>query len=148
MFLAECPQQTSSLEKIRGQICFLDIAITAWKRDQSNVGMIGQSVRSIQAIRGICKARGLSEMESLTGNMETLLLKLRSGAVKPSDQVIHLVCRCSDALEAGVVAFEMGLPLPDQIEDVSADLQCFVAKAPVKAITPSVKSPFFVSYGA
>lgn len=120
-------QNKTSFDKILGQLTFLDLAISAWRRDCSNTEMLSQAVRTMQSVRGICRGRGYPEMELLACELEDLLNQIRNGGVAVNDDVIHALRNGSDALESSATAGELDLPLPVEVGDARAELHRLLA---------------------
>ena len=110
--------KNKSLDKISGQLVFLNVALIALEREQGDRSLINQMHRSIQTVRATCEQAGYSELELLASDFEDFLRLVRDGVIELSREQLGLFRDCEEALECGVDSLRIGVPLSGEIEEV------------------------------
>ena len=122
MTLDFCETQNKSLDKISGQLVFLNVALLALEREQGGRALVSQIYRSVQSVRATCRQAGYSELEELASDLEDLLRLVRDDIIDFSSDLLILFRNCAEAFECGVDSLRIGVPLSYAIEEVQADL--------------------------
>ena len=118
-----CQNQDTVLDKLTGQLAFLDFAVLIMERDYNNRRVVNQMIRSVQTIRSTSQRLDDPEVEQFAFELEELLSQVRYGFTTISFSVIRLLRRCVDALESGVESLRLGLPMPSTLDDVRFSLR-------------------------
>lgn len=110
--------ENKSLNKISGQLVFLNVALIALEREQGDRSLVNQMHRSVQTVRATCEQAGYSELELLASDFEDLLRLVRDGVIELSRERLCLFRVCEEALECGVDSLRIGVPLSSEIDEV------------------------------
>ncbi|HUC40061.1 MAG TPA: chemotaxis protein CheA, partial [Gemmatimonadales bacterium] len=73
-----------------------------WERNPSAPEPVGAIFRSIHTVKGMAATMGYGRVADLAHRMENLLDQLRRGAKKPTEEIIQVLFRATDALEKAV----------------------------------------------
>ena len=122
MIAARCDKKNKSLEKLSGQLVFLNVALMALERQQGGHPLWKQIHRSVQTIRATCAHTGLADLERLACDLEDLVRLIRDEVVEQSSKLLGLVRRCAEMFECGVDSARIGVPMSYEFEEVSFDL--------------------------
>lgn len=112
-----CTGRDKLLAKIRGQLAFLDVALTAFKQADLGEKVVTQMHRGVTAIRGTLRSADSPDLEAFTCDFEDLLGLICAGEIKFSSDMIQLVRRCTEALALGVQALQHGDSVADAVQD-------------------------------
>ena len=85
----------------------LDLDVVELERDPSNASLLNSIFRSIHTIKGTCGFLGLPRLENLSHTAESVLERLRVGALKAEPEVISDILRAVDVIKtilAGLAA--------------------------------------------
>lgn len=123
MIAARCDKKNKSLEKLSGQLVFLNVALMAFERQQGDQSLWKQLHRSVQTIRATCAQSGLVDLERMASDLDDLVRLIRNEIVEQSNDVLAIIRRCAEAFECGVDSARIGVPMSFEIEEVSYDLR-------------------------
>ena len=117
-----CETRNTSLDKISGQLVFLNVALMALEREQGGHLLVKQIYRSLQTVRATCHHARYSELEVLASDLEDLVRLVSDRIVDLSRSLLTLFRSCVEAFECGVDSLRIGVPLSYEIEEVQSEL--------------------------
>jgi two-component system chemotaxis sensor kinase CheA len=92
LFLAESKEHLSACNQL-----LLD-----WERTPHAPEPVGGIFRAVHTVKGMAATMGYARVADLAHRMENLLDRLRKGAGTPSDELLQLLFRATDALEKAI----------------------------------------------
>src|SRR5688572_16381032 len=92
LFLAESREHLSACNQL----------LLEWERQPASPEPVGGLFRSVHTIKGMAATMGYGRVADLAHRLENLLDHLRRGGKAPTEQVIQLLFRATDALEKAV----------------------------------------------
>ncbi len=92
LFLAESREHLSACNQL----------LLEWERTPAALEPVGGLFRAVHTIKGMAATMGYGRVADLAHRMENLLDHLRRGGKTPSDEIIQLLFRATDALEKSV----------------------------------------------
>ncbi len=101
-----CTGRDKQFAKIRGQLAFLDVALTAFKQADLGEKVVTQMHRGVTAIRGTLRSADSPDLEAFACDFEDLLGLICAGEIKFSSEMTQLVRRSTAALAQGVEALQ------------------------------------------
>jgi len=93
LFLAESREHLSACNQL----------LLEWERNPAALEPVGGLFRAVHTIKGMAATMGYGRVADLAHRMENLLDHLRRGGRTPSDEIIQLLFRATDALEKSVM---------------------------------------------
>lgn len=103
--------------RIKGQLAFLNVALTALKQADIGEKVLTQMHRGVTAIRCSLRHADLPDLEAFTYDFEDLLGLLRSGDMKLTSGIAEIVRNSTAALMQGAAAMEHGESVSDVIAE-------------------------------
>ncbi len=98
LFLAESREHLSACNQL----------LLEWERNPAALQPVGGLFRAVHTIKGMAATMGYGRVADLAHRMENLLDQLRRGGKTPSDEIIQLLFRATDALEKSVTVAVAG----------------------------------------
>src|SRR5204862_68409 len=98
LFLAESREHLSACNQL----------LLEWERNPAALQPVGGLFRAVHTIKGMAATMGYGRVADLAHRMENLLDQLRRGGKPPSDEIIQLLFRATDALEKSVTVAVAG----------------------------------------
>ena len=92
LFLAESREHLSACNQL----------LLEWERNPSATEPVGGLFRSIHTVKGMAATMGYGRVADLAHRMENLLDQLRRGGKTPTEEIIQVLFRATDALEKAV----------------------------------------------
>lgn len=123
MVAATCAKQKKSLDKISGQLVFLNVALMALERKQAEHSLWSHIHRSVQTIRATCEQAGMAELEQFANDLEDLVRLVRDELVVVSGKLLGLVRSCAETFECSVASLRIGVPISYEFEEVRLNLR-------------------------
>ncbi len=133
MITARCDRQKKSLDKISGQLVFLNVALMALERKQGDRSLWNQIHRSVQTVRATCAQVGFADLELLASDLEDLVRLARDGIIESSNKLLTLVRNCAEVFECGVDSMRIGVPLTYEFDEVQFVLHQTLIAASLEA---------------
>ena len=135
LFLAESREHLSACNQL-----LLD-----WERRPTSPEPVGGIFRAVHTVKGMAATMGYARVADLAHRMENLLDQLRRGGRPPTDALLQLLFRATDALEQSVDLAVAGREREADIAAVLAELERAVVKSPkATGASPTVASPTVV----
>jgi len=129
LFLAESREHLSACNQL----------LLEWERDPTSPEPVSGIFRAVHTVKGMAATMGYGRVAELSHRMENLLDHLRRSGQKPSDDVLQLLFRATDALETAVDVAVAGRERELDLAAVIADLDRAAAQFAPKA-TPTASS--------
>ncbi|MCX7423088.1 MAG: hypothetical protein NT013_26625 [Planctomycetia bacterium] len=114
--------QKKSLDKISGQLVFLNVSLMAFERNQGGRSLWNQVHRCVQTIRATCEQANLADLKQLASDLEDLVRLIGDGIVESSTKNLALVRSCTEVFECGVDSVRIGVPISYEFEEVRFEL--------------------------
>ena len=130
LFLAESREHLSACNQL-----LLD-----WERRPASPEPVGGIFRAVHTVKGMAATMGYARVADLAHRMENLLDQLRRGGRPPTDAMLQLLFRATDALEQSVDLAVAGREREADLAAVLAELDGATTKKPSVAV-PSVAAP-------
>jgi len=92
LFLAESREHLSACNQL----------LLEWERHPASPEPVSGIFRAVHTVKGMAATMGYGRVAELAHRMENLLDQLRRGGQKPSDEILQLLFRATDALEKAV----------------------------------------------
>ena len=92
LFLAESREHLSACNQL----------LLEWERHPASPEPVGGLFRAVHTIKGMAATMGYGRIADLSHRLENLLDHLRRGGTAPTDEIIQLLFRATDALEKAV----------------------------------------------
>ena len=92
LFLAESREHLSACNQL----------LLEWERQPASPEPVGGLFRAVHTIKGMAATMGYGRVADLSHRLENLLDHLRRGGKAPTDEIIQLLFRATDALEKAV----------------------------------------------
>ena len=92
LFLAESREHLGACNQL----------LLEWERNPQATEPVGGIFRAVHTVKGMAATMGYARVAELSHRMENLLDLLRRGGRKPSDELLQLLFRATDALERAV----------------------------------------------
>lgn len=86
----------------------LNQSLLELEKDPSNADVINQLFRSAHTIKGTSATMGFNRVSDLAHEMEDVLDKLRSGETEATPELIDMLLKCVDVLEASIKNLSAG----------------------------------------
>src|SRR5687767_14115495 len=140
LFLAESREHLSACNQL----------LLEWERQPTSPEPVGGIFRAVHTVKGMAATMGYGRVADLAHRMESLLDHLRRSGQKPSDDILQLLFRATDALEKAVGVAVAGRERELDFGSILADLERASAKqpAPPSAATPAAAAPAAASASA
>jgi two-component system chemotaxis sensor kinase CheA len=123
LFLAESREHLSACNQL----------LLEWERNPAALEPVGGLFRAVHTIKGMAATMGYGRVADLAHRMENLLDHLRRGGKAPSDEIIQLLFRATDALEKAVGLAVAGREREADLAGVLAAIDGVSVKQPVSA---------------
>src|SRR2546430_8974598 len=120
LFLAESREHLSACNQL-----LLD-----WERRPASPEPVGGIFRAVHTVKGMAATMGYARVADLAHRMENLLDQLRRGGRPPTDAMLQLLFRATDALEKSVDLAVAGREREADLAAVLAELEGAVVKSP------------------
>ena len=117
-----CTASDNLLEKINGQLAFLDVALKAFKHVDIGTKVLTQMHRGITAIRGTLRAADSPDLEAFVCDFEDLLGLLVAGEIEFTPEMIQIVRNTTAALRMGVDALQHGESVTDAVQAARSEV--------------------------
>src|SRR2546421_9275623 len=135
LFLAESREHLSACNQL-----LLD-----WERRPTSPEPVGGIFRAVHTVKGMAATMGYARVADLAHRMENLLDQLRRGGRPPTDAMLQLLFRATDALEQSVDLAVAGREREADLAAVLAELDRATTKKPkATGASPTVASPTVV----
>ena len=112
LFLAESREHLSACNQL----------LLEWERNPVATEPVGGLFRAVHTIKGMAATMGYGRVADLAHRMENLLDQLRRGGKAPTDAVIQLLFRATDALEKSVTLAVAGREREADLTAILADI--------------------------
>src|SRR5206468_4629536 len=112
LFLAESREHLSACNQL----------LLEWERNPAATEPVGGLFRAVHTIKGMAATMGYGRVADLAHRMENLLDQLRRGGKAPTDAVIQLLFRATDALEKSVTLAVAGREREADLTAILADI--------------------------
>jgi len=112
LFLAESREHLSACNQL----------LLEWERNPAATEPVGGLFRAVHTIKGMGATMGYGRVADLAHRMENLLDQLRRGGKAPTDAVIQLLFRATDALEKSVTLAVAGREREADLTAILADI--------------------------
>ena len=129
LFLAESREHLSACNQL----------LLEWERNPASPEPVGGIFRAVHTVKGMAATMGYGRVADLAHRMENLLDQLRRGGEKPSDEILQLLFRATDALEKAVGVAVGGRERELDFGTLLVDLERASGKEPAPA--PAASSP-------
>src|SRR5436309_3463590 len=126
LFLAESREHLSACNHL----------LLEWERNPNATEPVGGLFRAVHTIKGMAATMGYGRVADLAHRMENLLDQLRRGGKAPTDAVIQLLFRATDALEKSVTLAVAGREREADLTAILADIDRLGTKE-----TPAPRRP-------
>src|SRR5882724_2906689 len=138
LFLAESREHLGACNQL----------LLEWERNPQATEPVGGIFRAVHTVKGMAATMGYARVAELSHRMENLLDLLRRGGRKPSDELLQLLFRATDALERAVDLSVAGRDREADVAGIAAELDVAAqrlapeskAKAAAK-VSPPVAAP-------
>src|ERR1043166_1128209 len=120
LFLAESREHLSACNQL----------LLEWERNPAALEPVVGLFRAVHTIKGMAATMGYSRVADLAHRMENLLDHLRPGGPGPSDEIIQLLFRATDALEKSVTLAVAGREREADLTAIVSDIDRAGAKEP------------------
>ncbi len=120
LFLAESREHLSACNQL----------LLEWERNPAATEPVGGLFRAVHTIKGMAATMGYGRVADLAHRMENLLDQLRRGGKAPTDAVIQLLFRATDALEKSVTLAVAGREREADLTAILADIDRLGTKEP------------------
>jgi two-component system chemotaxis sensor kinase CheA len=107
LFLAESREHLGACNQL----------LLEWERNPQATEPVGGIFRAVHTVKGMAATMGYARVADLSHRMENLLDLLRRGGRKPTDDLLQLLFRATDALEH---AIDLSVTGKDRTADVAA----------------------------
>jgi len=132
LFLAESREHLSACNQL----------LLEWERHPASPEPVGGIFRAVHTVKGMAATMGYGRVADLAHRMENLLDQLRRGGQKPSDEILQLLFRATDALEKAVGVAVAGRERELDFGTMLADLErASAAPAPPAAAAAAPPAP-------
>src|SRR5690348_3008646 len=112
LFLAESREHLSACNEL----------LLEWERKPASPEPVSGIFRAVHTVKGMAATMGYARVADLAHRMENLLDHLRRGARPPSDDILQLLFRATDALEKAVNLAVTGRERDADLTAVLADI--------------------------
>jgi two-component system chemotaxis sensor kinase CheA len=131
LFLAESREHLSACNQL----------LLEWERRPAAPEPVGGIFRAVHTVKGMAATMGYARVADLAHRMENLLDHLRRGGRPPSDDILQLLFRATDALEKAVNLAVAGRERDVDVTAVVADLDRAVARLAPAGAAPAALAP-------
>jgi two-component system chemotaxis sensor kinase CheA len=127
LFLAESREHLSACNRL----------LLEWERRPAAPEPVGGIFRAVHTVKGMAATMGYARVADLAHRMENLLDHLRRGGRPPTDDILQLLFRATDALEKAVNLAVAGRERDVDVAPLLADLDRAVARFAPAGTTPA-----------
>jgi two-component system chemotaxis sensor kinase CheA len=121
LFLAESREHLSACNQL----------LLEWEHHPAATAPVGGIFRAVHTVKGMAATMGYGRVADLAHRMENLLDQLRRGGKPPSDELLQLLFRATDALDKSVSLAVAGRERELDLAAVLAELDRATTKEPV-----------------
>src|SRR6266567_6976403 len=130
LFLAESREHLGACNQL----------LLEWERNPQATEPVGGIFRAVHTVKGMAATMGYARVAELSHRMENLLDLLRRGGRKPSDELLQLLFRATDALERAIDLSVAGRDREADVAGIAAELDA-AAQRRAPAESKSAKAP-------
>jgi two-component system chemotaxis sensor kinase CheA len=112
LFLAESREHLGACNQL----------LLEWERNPQATEPVGGIFRAVHTVKGMAATMGYARVAELSHRMENLLDLLRRGGRKPSDELLQLLFRATDALERAIDLSVAGRDREADVAGIAAEL--------------------------
>jgi two-component system chemotaxis sensor kinase CheA len=112
LFLAESREHLAACNQL----------LLEWERNPQAAEPVGGIFRAVHTVKGMAATMGYARVAELSHRMENLLDLLRRGGRKPTDDLLQLLFRATDALERAIDLSVAGRDREADVAGIAADL--------------------------
>lgn len=134
LFLAESREHLSACNQL----------LLEWERHPGSPEPVGGLFRAVHTVKGMAATMGYGRVADLSHRMENLLDQLRRGGTPPSDAILQLLFRATDALEKAIGLAVAGREREADLAPILADIDRVSTKAqssPTAAASTAASPP-------
>ena len=132
LFLAESREHLGACNQL----------LLEWERNPQATEPVGGIFRAVHTVKGMAATMGYARVAELSHRMENLLDLLRRGGRKPSDELLQLLFRATDALERAIDLSVAGRDREADVAGIAAELDAAAQRlAPADAKSAKAAAP-------
>src|SRR5690349_21544866 len=137
LFLAESREHLGACNQL----------LLEWERNPRATEPVGGIFRAVHTVKGMAATMGYARVAELSHRMENLLDLLRRGGRSPSDDLLQLLFRATDALERAIDLSVAGRDREADVAAIAAELDAAAQRLapadakPAKAAAPAAAAP-------
>ena len=125
-------------DEAREHLQNLNQALLEFEQDLGNVEHVNIMFRSAHTLKGMSATMGFNEVAELTHKMENMLTPIREGKLQATEDIVDLLFKCLDALQAMADAHIAGEEHSVKIDELVSQL---VELATGEAPPPKAEAP-------
>src|SRR5258708_25641706 len=120
LFLAESREHLGACNQL----------LLEWERKPQATEPVGGILRAVHTVKGMAATMGYARVAELSHRMENLLDLLRRGGRKPTDDLLQLLFRATDALERAIDLSVAGRDREADVAGIAAELDAAAQRFP------------------
>lgn len=123
------------------QITNIELTLLAREQGEATQEMLGEAFRAMHSFKGNCGIMGLSDMESITHNLETTFSLWNDGKIEPHQSQITAILSVLDVLRRALSLLPEGAGLIPQKQQLLDALNMTASQAPPAFETSLAEGP-------